>query len=162
MKLHVILFKGTTHYHLQLLIISKYFYFHIMSYIPDWKHIQESEAFNWKCVICSVVALSPMFAEAQWLVQYGPYKDIDGVTLWLKFSERCTPCHLKCLPNSNKITPWEIYLHFHGLQKLISFNFSIALPLLYSCLSLIIFVSFFFSFVISGRGTGGSGERRQG
>ena len=47
-----------------------------MSYIPDWKHTAESEAFNWKCVICSVVALSPMFVEDQWLVEYGPHKGI--------------------------------------------------------------------------------------
>ena len=76
-----------------------------MSFIPDWKHTAESEAFNWKCMICSVVALSPMFVEDQWLVQYGPHKDIDGVTLWLKCSECCTPYHLKCLPNSSEISP---------------------------------------------------------
>ena len=50
--------------------------------------------------------------------------------------------------------PREIHLHFHGLQKIISFNFFIALPLLFSCLALIIFVSFFFSVIMSGRGSG--------
>ena len=117
MKLHVILFKGTTHYHLQFLIISKYIYFCMMSYIPDWKHIQESEAFNWKCVICSVVALCPMFVEDQWLVEYRPHKDIDDITLWLKCSECCTPYHLKCLPNSSEITPGRYICTFMGCKK---------------------------------------------
>ena len=120
-----------------------------MSFITDWKHAAESEAFNWKCMICSVVALSPMFVEDQWLVQYGPHKDIDGVTLWLKCSECCTP-YLKCLQNSSEI----------------SFKLSILLPHFNSCLALIIllFVCFSFSFIMSrghgkGRGRGhGSGH----
>ena len=40
--------------------------------------------------------------------------------------------------------PQEIRLHFHGLQKIISFNFSIMLPLLYSCFTLIIHKFVFF------------------
>ena len=89
-----------------------------MSYIPDWKHITESEAFNWKCVICSVVALSPMFVKDQWLVEYGPHRDIDGVTLWLKCSECCTPYHLKCLPNLSEITPGRyVFCTFMGCKN---------------------------------------------
>ena len=56
--------------------------------------------------------------------------------------------------------PWEICLHFHGLQKIISFNFSILLPLLYSCFTLTIHIFgffYFFSFIMSGRGRGRSG-----
>ena len=52
--------------------------------------------------------------------------------------------------------PWEICLHFHGLQKIISFKLSILLPHFNSCLALIIllFVCFSFSFSMSGRGHG--------
>ena len=133
-----------------------------MSFIPDWKHAAESEAFNWKCMICSVLALSPMFVEDQWLVQYGPHKDIDGVTLWLK----CSVLHTissQVLTKLKRNWPWEIHLHFHGLQKIISFKLSILLPHFNSCLALImlLFVCFTFSFVMSGRGHGKEGAEAE-
>ena len=88
-----------------------------MSLIPDWQHVAEAEAFNWKCIICNVVALSPMFVENQWLVEYGPHKDIDGVTLWLKSLDCCTPYHVKCLPNSSEITQGKYICTFMGCKK---------------------------------------------
>ena len=60
--------------------------------------------------------------------------------------------------------PWEICLHFHGLQKIISFELSILLPHFNSCLALIIllFVCFSFSFVMSGTGHGKGRGRGRG
>ena len=54
-----------------------------MSSIPDWQQFAESQVFNWRCIICNILAQSPLFLEEQWLVEYGPLKDLDGVTLWV-------------------------------------------------------------------------------
>ena len=83
-----------------------------MSVIPDWQHIAEAKALNWKCIICNVVALSSMFVEDQWLVEYGPHKDIVGVTLWLKCSECCTLYHV------SKITQGKYICTFMGCKKI--------------------------------------------
>ena len=60
--------------------------------------------------------------------------------------------------------PREIRLHFHGLQKIISFKLSILLPHFNSCFVLIIllFVCFSFSFIMSGRGCGKGRGRGRG
>ena len=55
-----------------------------MSFIPYWKQVAESEAFNWKCIICNIVAQSPLIAEEQWQIEYRQIKDLDGVTLRVK------------------------------------------------------------------------------
>ena len=128
-----------------------------MSFIPDWKHRAESEAFNWKCMICSVVALSSMFVEDQWLVQYGPHKDIDGVTLWHTISSQV-------LTKLKQNQPWRDMFALSWVAKKISFKLSILLPPFTSCLALIIllFVCFSFSFIMSGRGHGKGRGRSRG
>ena len=85
--------------------------------LPDWQRFAESEAFNWRCMICSVLAQSPMFLEDQWLVEYGPLKDYDRVTLWVKCSQCYTPYHLNCLPNPSEIPPGKYICTFMGCKK---------------------------------------------
>ena len=48
-----------------------------MSY-PELKQALESQYFNWKCVICSQVAVSSFTLEEQHLIKYGPYTEING------------------------------------------------------------------------------------
>ena len=54
--------------------------------------IQESEFFNWKCLIGNVLAKSPLHLENQFLVEHGIYVDIDG-TEWVKCVKCLTPYH---------------------------------------------------------------------
>ena len=49
-----------------------------MSSIPYWQRVEEQEYFNWTCVICSVLAKSPLHLQDQFLVEHGPYTDLDG------------------------------------------------------------------------------------
>ena len=75
--------------------------FFIMSSVPYWKQAQEQSYFNWKCYICCIVAQSPLHLEEQFIVEHGPYKDVNG-DMWVKCSKCINPYHLKCL---NLITP---------------------------------------------------------
>ena len=59
----------------------------IMSNIPEWKQLQEAEYFNWRYLICNILAKSPLHLEDQFLVEHGVCVDVDG-TEWVK-------CH-KC------------------------------------------------------------------
>ena len=54
-----------------------------MSSIPYWQRVEEQEYFNWTCVICSVLAKSPLHLQDQFLVEHGPYTDLDGEK-WVK------------------------------------------------------------------------------
>ena len=90
--------------------------FIVMS-LHDWQRFAENEALNWRYILCSVLAQSPMFVEDQWLVKYGPLKDYDEVTLWVKCSECCTPYHLNCLPNPSEIPPGKYICTFMGCKK---------------------------------------------
>ena len=47
-----------------------------MTSIPDWQQAQESEFFNWRCIICHDLAKSPLHLEDQFLVEHGIYLDI--------------------------------------------------------------------------------------
>lgn len=69
-----------------------------MSTVPYWQTVQEQEYFNWKCILCSVIASSPLHLEDQWLVEHGPYKDVDN-ELWVKCNKCYNPYHVKCLPS---------------------------------------------------------------
>ena len=57
---------------------------------------QEAEYFNWKCVICSILAISPAHLEEQHIVEYGPYTDVDGKQ-WIKCDKCMSPYHVQCL-----------------------------------------------------------------
>ena len=52
--------------------------------LPYSMQVQESEAFNWKCMICLHLAQSQLYLEMQWIVEHGPHLDLDGVTKWIK------------------------------------------------------------------------------
>ncbi len=62
------------------------------------KHEQalENEYFNWRCVICCICAESPMHLENQHMVEYGPFKDINGDN-WIKCDKCMAAYHVKCL-----------------------------------------------------------------
>ena len=61
--------------------------------------VQEAEYFNWRCVICSIQALSSMHLEDQhMLYEYSVYTDVDNVK-WVKCDECMTTYHLKCATN---------------------------------------------------------------
>ena len=66
-----------------------------MSY-PESKQALESQYFNWKCVICSQVAISSFTLEEQHLIEYGPYTDING-DKWIKCDNCFHPYHIHCL-----------------------------------------------------------------
>ena len=58
--------------------------------------IQEGEYFNWRCVICSFQALSPLHLEQQhMLYEESVYTDVD-IVKWVKCDECMNPYHLKC------------------------------------------------------------------
>ena len=67
-----------------------------MSSIPYWQRVEEQEYFNWTCVICSVLAKCPLHLQDQFLVEHGPYTDLDGEK-WVKCSKCFSPYHVKCL-----------------------------------------------------------------
>ena len=61
--------------------------------------VQEAKYFNWRCVICSRLALSPLHLEEQhMLYEMSVYTDVDNVK-WVKCDECMSPYHLKCVTN---------------------------------------------------------------
>ena len=66
-----------------------------MSSIPEWQQLQEAQYFNWKCLVCNVLAKSLCHLEEQFLVEHGVYVDIDG-TQWVKCYKCFSPYHLAC------------------------------------------------------------------
>ena len=88
-----------------------------MSY-SEWKQAQESQYFNWKCLICTQLVISPETLEDQHLIEYGPYTDITG-DKWIKcFSAY----HIQCLKET--IPTGKYMCTFMGCWQQISFNFS--------------------------------------
>ena len=63
--------------------------------IPEWQQLQEAQYFNWKCLVCNVLAKSPCYLEEQFLVEHDVYVDIDG-TQWVKCYKCFSPYHLAC------------------------------------------------------------------
>ena len=58
--------------------------------------VQEAEYFNWKHVICSILALSPLHLEEQhMLYETSVYTDVDNVK-WVKCDKCMSPYHLNC------------------------------------------------------------------
>lgn len=63
----------------------------------------EQEYFNWKCVVCAVVAYSPLVLEEQhMLMEMSVYTDIDGQK-WVKCDDCEYPFHLKCATSDAEI-----------------------------------------------------------
>ena len=85
-----------------------------MSSVHYWKQAQEQTYFNWKCYICCIIAQSPMYLEDQFLVEHGPYKDVNG-DVWVKCSNCNNPYHLKC-SNIPTPPPWTFLLFFSFMQ----------------------------------------------
>ena len=56
----------------------------------------EFEYFNWNCLICNQLAVSPSEIEMQHIVEYGPYKDSNG-DKWIKYDKCFNPYHIQCL-----------------------------------------------------------------
>ena len=73
--------------------------------IPEWQQIQEAEFFNWKCLICNILAKSPLHLENQFLVEHGIYVNIDG-TEWIKCLKCLTPYHTNCTKDGPHIGPY--------------------------------------------------------
>ena len=48
--------------------------------------------------VCSFIACSPLHLEDQWLVEHGPYTDVDS-ELWIKCDKCYNAYHVKCLPS---------------------------------------------------------------
>ena len=63
--------------------------------ISDWKQAMEAEYFNWKCLVCNILAKSPLHLEEQFLVEHGVYVDIDE-TEWVKCYKCFSPYHHAC------------------------------------------------------------------
>lgn len=91
--------------------LEKVIFFHFLSFIsnimsiPVAEQILESEYFNWRCVICSDLAKSPLHIESQHQVEHGPHTDLDGA-LWVKCEKCEAPFHVRCLTSVPKIGPY--------------------------------------------------------
>ena len=58
--------------------------------------IQESEYFNWHCIICSKLALSPLSLEMQHMTyDFSVYSDVNDEK-WVKCDDCMSLFHLKC------------------------------------------------------------------
>ena len=64
-------------------------------YINPSLSVQEAKYFNWRCIICSILALSPLHLEEQHMYEMSVYTDVDNVK-WVKCDECMSPYHLKC------------------------------------------------------------------
>ena len=67
-----------------------------MSSISYWQRVEEQQYFNWTCVICSVLAESPLYLGQQLLAEHGPYTDLNGEK-WIKCCKCFSPYYVKCL-----------------------------------------------------------------
>ena len=81
---------------------------------PYWQQLQEQEYFNWQCIICSIIAQSPLHLEDQWLVEHGPHTDIDGQK-WVKCSKCLNAFHVNCLVAKPSVG--EYFCTFFSCQK---------------------------------------------
>ena len=64
-------------------------------YDPRWQAIEEVH-FNWRCIVCGLVALSPGHLEHQHIPgTESLYYDLDN-TPWVKCDKCHTPFHLQC------------------------------------------------------------------
>ena len=64
-------------------------------YDPRWQAIEEVH-FNWRCIVCGLVALSPGHLEHQHIPRTeSVYYDLDNAP-WVKCDKYHTPFHLQC------------------------------------------------------------------
>ena len=64
-------------------------------YDPRWQAIEEAH-FDWRCIVCCIVALSPGHLEHQHIPGTDSiYFDLDN-TPWVKCDKCHTPFHLQC------------------------------------------------------------------
>ena len=85
-----------------LILFLLFLFFPSISSIPYWQRVEEQEYFNWTCVICSVLAQFSLHLELQFIVEHGPYTDLDGEK-WIKCSKYSSPYHVKCLSIENSV-----------------------------------------------------------
>ena len=62
----------------------------------------ESEYFNWKCIICNILAKSPLLLEDQFMAEHGYCCDING-TEWVKCYTCFSPYHLACTKDTSPV-----------------------------------------------------------
>ena len=58
--------------------------------------IDEFHAFNWRCILCNIVAVSSLSLQMKSEDDHGPIADFDD-KLWIKCSKCCSAFHLSCL-----------------------------------------------------------------
>ena len=87
------------------------------SLLPYFVQLQESKAFNWKCVICLNIAQSPLHLEMQWIVEHGQHLDLDGVTKRIKCSKCLSPYDVQCLPNAPKFLTGDFICTFLSCKQ---------------------------------------------
>ena len=64
-------------------------------YYPRWQALEETY-FDWRCIVCCIVALSPQHLENQHLPRTeSVYFDLDN-TPWVKCDKCHTPFNLQC------------------------------------------------------------------
>ena len=78
--------------------------------VPYRQSVQEQDYFNWKCIVCSIIASSPLHLNDQWLVEHGLYTHVDN-ELWIKCDKCYNTYHVKCLLSVPPVV--EIQLHFY-------------------------------------------------
>ena len=84
----------------------------IMSSLPDWQQAEEAQFFNWKCLICGILAKSPQHLELQFLVENKIYLDINN-NEWVKCSKCFNPYHVKCIKETPLLPP-KACIHAHS------------------------------------------------
>ena len=73
-----------------------------MALYPSDLSIQESKYFNWHCIICSKLALSPLKLEMQHMTyDQSVYDDVNGEK-WVKCDDCMSPFHLKCCTSESE------------------------------------------------------------
>ena len=60
----------------------------------------ESEYFNWKCIICNILAKSHLHLEDQFVVEHGVYHNIDG-TEWVTHASHPTTLPAQKTPHQS-------------------------------------------------------------
>ena len=92
-----------------------------MASYPTDLSIQESEYFNWCCVICSKLALSPLTLEMQHITYDSVvYSDVKN-DKWVKCDDCMSPFHLICAkskPEHIVANKRFVFTFFHLQKKL--------------------------------------------
>ena len=86
-----------------IILVSKFYFFNLCGLMAKNEghynpraQVMEEVHFDWKCIVCSMVALSPLHLEQQHLPgTESVYFDLDN-TPWVKCDKCHTPFHLQC------------------------------------------------------------------